>query len=42
MGKSVHVREDEVLAALLKVKPTDDMPRPGANKQKPKKTEKRK
>ncbi len=34
--------EDDVLAAILKVKPTEDMPRPGAqpSKRKPKTEEK--
>jgi len=36
-GDKVHIplSEDEALRALLKVKPTSDMPRPGASKTKP-------
>jgi hypothetical protein len=40
-GDTIHIplKESEALAALLKVKPTPDMPRPGANptRKKPKK-----
>jgi hypothetical protein len=32
--KGKEIPEDEVLAALLKVKPTADMPRPGPSKSK--------
>ncbi len=31
-----EISEDDVLAAILKVKPTEDMPRPGPSKRKPK------
>lgn len=31
-----EIQEDDVLAALLKVKPTVDMPRPGPQRSKPK------
>jgi hypothetical protein len=30
----IEIPEDDVLAALLKVKPTADMPRPGPSKSK--------
>lgn len=39
---AVKVSEDEVLAAIFKVKPTADMPRPGAQPFKAKKAAKRK
>jgi hypothetical protein len=33
-NRKEKIKEDDVLAALLKVKPTTDMPRPGATKSK--------
>lgn len=43
-GHNVHIplKEDEALRALLRVKPTKDMPRPGANPTKPKRKATRK
>jgi hypothetical protein len=34
-----EISEDDVLAAILKVKPTEDMPRPKPPKRKPAKSE---
>jgi len=43
-GNKIHIPlpEKEALSLLLKVKPTADMPRPGAQESKPKKAAKRK
>ena len=36
-GNKIRIpNEDEVLAAILQLKPTADMPRPGAQRSKPK------
>ena len=43
-GNKIHIptSTNKALAALLKVKPTPDMPRPGAHPSKPKKRTKHK
>ena len=41
-GNKIRKPENDLIAAILKVKPTADMPRPGAQGLKPKKAAKRK
>jgi hypothetical protein len=43
-GNTIHIplSEQEALAGFLKVKPTEDMPRPGANPTSNKKAKKKK